>query len=386
MSTEPNKFYWLDLLRGLAAIAVFAGHLRSIFFLDYADIKPNIVANVFYFITGFGHQSVIIFFVLSGFFIAKTIQESIDRNKWSFKDYFINRFIRLQVVLLPALLLGFFWDSLGLMMYPESIGYLGQIPTLPEAVPIGRLGFTTFIGNILFLQTIYTPTFGSNSPMWSLANEFWYYMIFPLIYFSIIPRYNTLKRLLFLLIAGLILIIIGYKIAIYFLVWLIGAFMYFYRKYYLKHYEINHFYLKTATLSVLVLFFLMLFYIRLGILPSICNDFTLGVISGVFILLLSFIKMDKISLKKVTIYVSNLSYTLYLTHIPIALFLCSSLSNNRHNWRFQNLFGYTILFFMILLYATLCWYLFERNTDSIKKFIKKSKKFEVQRHPEPFRD
>jgi peptidoglycan/LPS O-acetylase OafA/YrhL len=376
MPNETNKFYWLDLLRGLAAVAVFAGHLRSIFFLDYQNIKPNSVAKIFYFITGFGHQSVIIFFVLSGFFIAKTIQESIDRRKWTFKDYFINRFMRLQVVLLPALLLGLFWDSLGLTMYPDSVGYSGQIPTLPEAVPTGRLGFTTFIGNILFLQTIYTPTFGSNSPMWSLANEFWYYMIFPLIYFSIIPRYSSLKRLLFLLIASFILIIIGYKIALYFLVWLMGAFIYYYRKNYIKLYEINTFYIKTAILFVLGLFLLMLFYIRLGLFPTAYNDFSLGIVSGVFILLLSFIKMDIGWLKNTTIYLSNISYTLYLTHIPAALFLCSIVSINRHDWDVQNLMDYTILFFVILLYATLCWYLFERNTNSIKKFIKKSKNTE----------
>jgi ribosome recycling factor len=27
----------------------------------------------------------------------------------------------------------------------------------------------TFIGNLLFLQTVAVPTFGSNTPLWSLA-------------------------------------------------------------------------------------------------------------------------------------------------------------------------------------------------------------------------
>jgi peptidoglycan/LPS O-acetylase OafA/YrhL len=39
---------------------------------------------------------------------------------------------------------------------------------------------TTFVGNLAFLQTIAVPIFGTNGPMWSLANEFWYYLIFPL--------------------------------------------------------------------------------------------------------------------------------------------------------------------------------------------------------------
>jgi hypothetical protein len=34
-----------------------------------------------------------------------------------------------------------------------------------------------FLGNFAFLQTICVPIFGTNGPMWSLANEFWYYII-----------------------------------------------------------------------------------------------------------------------------------------------------------------------------------------------------------------
>ena len=34
--------------------------------------------------------------------------------------------------------------------------------------------------NIFFLQGIYTPTFGTDGALWSLANEFWYYLLFPL--------------------------------------------------------------------------------------------------------------------------------------------------------------------------------------------------------------
>lgn len=31
----------------------------------------------------------------------------------------------------------------------------------------------------MFLQTRFTPVFGSNGPLWSLFNEFWYYVLFP---------------------------------------------------------------------------------------------------------------------------------------------------------------------------------------------------------------
>jgi peptidoglycan/LPS O-acetylase OafA/YrhL len=381
MPNENNKFYWLDLLRGLSAIAVFAGHLRSFFFLDYTQISPNILAKIFYFLTGFGHQSVIIFFVLSGFFIAKTIQESVEKGKWSFKTYFINRFLRLELVLLPALFLGLFWDTLGLAHYTQSVGYLGHIPAMQEATPLGRLSVTIFIGNILFLQTILTPTFGSNAPLWSLANEFWYYMIFPFLYFSLTPRFSILIRLIYILIACLLFFLIGYKIAIYFLIWLIGAAIFHFRNAYSKKYVINIFELNKALKIVLIMFLFTLFFIRNNIQYPYFNDAILSIISGVFILLLSYKKMDNYTLKNSTNYLSNISYTLYLTHIPLALFMCSAISENRQDWNAQNLLIYTILFLIILLYATLCWYLFERNTGLVKKYVFEVLNLKILRGP-----
>ncbi len=47
------------------------------------------------------------------------------------------------------------------------------------------LGWKALVGNALFLQTILVPTYGDNSPLWSLANEFWYYLMFPLLWFGV---------------------------------------------------------------------------------------------------------------------------------------------------------------------------------------------------------
>jgi peptidoglycan/LPS O-acetylase OafA/YrhL len=47
-------------------------------------------------------------FVLSGFLISSTVLRSQVSGDWSWRDYAINRSIRLYVVLIPGLLLGFF--------------------------------------------------------------------------------------------------------------------------------------------------------------------------------------------------------------------------------------------------------------------------------------
>jgi peptidoglycan/LPS O-acetylase OafA/YrhL len=42
-----------------------------------------------------------------------------------------------------------------------------------------HLGPEVLLGNLVFLQAILVPTWGSNGPLWSLAFEFWFYIWFP---------------------------------------------------------------------------------------------------------------------------------------------------------------------------------------------------------------
>lgn len=131
--------------------------------------------KAFYFLTGLGHQSVMIFFVLSGFFIAGSVSAAFERDKWSWREYTINRLTRLWVVLLPALIVTLILDQIG-MGLTHGAGYDGRYREMvnsgPSLAEPANLGITTFLGNMAFLQTIATPVFGSNGPLWTLANEF----------------------------------------------------------------------------------------------------------------------------------------------------------------------------------------------------------------------
>lgn len=108
----------LDLIRAVAACAAMIGHLRTLFFVDFGHLSHRSwPLEALYFFAGFGHQAVIVFFVLSGFLISSTVIRSHVLGKWSWRDYAINRATRLYVVLVPGLLFGFFWDRMG-------VGYL----------------------------------------------------------------------------------------------------------------------------------------------------------------------------------------------------------------------------------------------------------------------
>ena len=113
----------LDWIRGLAALEVFLGHLRQNTIGDYSSRYPFPVKLV-YFLTSFGYESVLIFFVLSGYFVAGSVLSDRRRGRWSWGRYLVNRGSRLYAVLVPALVLGAAWDSLGIHVLglPETEG------------------------------------------------------------------------------------------------------------------------------------------------------------------------------------------------------------------------------------------------------------------------
>ena len=104
----------LDITRGIAALLVFLSHARGYLFIDYNQIpvnEVNVFIKIFYFITGLGHESVMIFFVLSGFLVAGSVQRSFNNNIFSWGYYLVNRLSRLWIVFIPSLLLTLFWDK-----------------------------------------------------------------------------------------------------------------------------------------------------------------------------------------------------------------------------------------------------------------------------------
>jgi len=215
----------LDLIRALAACAVMVGHLRALFFVDFRQLShKSWPLQALYFLTGFRHQAVIIFFVLSGFLISSTVIRSYVLGKWSWREYALNRATRLYVVFIPGLLLGFFWDRLGSWLFATKGIYAHPLTDLGPAVPLQNLTPGNFLGNLFFLQTIFCDTFGSNGPLWSLANEFWYYVLFPVALAAGLAWVRRSFRLAVPLtcLAIFIAAFVGRGILIGFFIWLAG--------------------------------------------------------------------------------------------------------------------------------------------------------------------
>jgi peptidoglycan/LPS O-acetylase OafA/YrhL len=158
---RPFSVY-LDLVRFTAACLVYLWHSNMRLLVN--DILPA---------SGYGHPSVIVFFVLSGFVIAYVT----DTKEKHWVDYSASRLSRLGSVVIPTLLLTPLLDLAGRSLYP------GMYDTFPWDRFALRLAGCALMLNESWFVSI---TFFSNVPYWSIAFEFWYYVLFALVMF--VPR------------------------------------------------------------------------------------------------------------------------------------------------------------------------------------------------------
>ncbi len=152
MKLSPAVTVWLDLVRVIAALAVMASHYSTALFPDMREPV-------------FGHDAVVVFFVLSGFVIAFVC----DQRDQGPLDYGLSRLVRLWSVAIPALALGVCIRL-----------FLGSTPELPApAAPNGSWSYVIIgtISNLLFLGENWGVTISApfNAPFWSLNYEAWYY-------------------------------------------------------------------------------------------------------------------------------------------------------------------------------------------------------------------
>jgi peptidoglycan/LPS O-acetylase OafA/YrhL len=96
---------YLDALRFSAALAVFFRHL------SFSNVSGGFLWQLY----PFGHDAVVIFFVLSGFVIAYVT----DTKEATIGEYMSARLARLYSVVLPALAVTFICDFVGIRHHPQ---------------------------------------------------------------------------------------------------------------------------------------------------------------------------------------------------------------------------------------------------------------------------
>lgn len=358
----------LNLLRGIAAFVVLLGHWRSIFFVDWSQVHHhNLLLGVFYWSSKFGHEAVVIFFVLSGYLIGRTVLRAVWSGKWSVKHYAFHRLIRLEIVLFPALCLCWLWDSAGIHFFSPSPTYLGTGGSSVLAYNIPSwISAHIFLGNLVFLQTLRVPPFGSDNPLWSLANEFWYYALFPCLAIALTARFSWLHRAVAALFMIAISVFIGRWMLGGYLIWLLGVVLIFLRPPTLK--DRHRLPLLLAAVACVVA---QLVLTTAAARPErqIDTDYLLAiVVTFLLYTLLHDPRPVSRLYKNFAAKIAGFSYTLYLTHLPVLVFFSAWINHRRQPSARAFVLPLAILC-LTVAYSYAIAMIFEHNTDRVRKRI-----------------
>ena len=213
---------FINAARWIAALAVLLGHAGV--FINISDIMvaphdPGVY--VWWFLAKFWHQAVVVFFVISGFLVGGRVLRGLRRPDRFLGDYMIDRFSRIYIVMVPVLALGFTIDSLGRSIFPNSGVY--------DASHFdGVFDPANMLTALLQQQHIWAAPAGTNSALWSLACETWYYVTFPLLLLPLSRAYSKNARLMAFVCgftAVLVLSIPNSYFAFGYGIWALGAFV-----------------------------------------------------------------------------------------------------------------------------------------------------------------
>lgn len=158
MILSPVASFCLDFIRILAAQAVLLGHLIHSHEL-FRWLEPPTTPYM-------QNIAVVIFFLISGFLIAYSLNNKFNLGNYRFTDYVFGRYRRIYGIFLPALLLVIILDWLVLRLKPEAYLYAGAF------------NFKTLITNVLMLQYFPSIPFGSGRPFWALPLLWWSYLAY----------------------------------------------------------------------------------------------------------------------------------------------------------------------------------------------------------------
>ena len=372
---SPDRNLWLDLIRGSSALLVCLGHLRNAMLVDYsALVQPNIAIKAFYALTSLGHQAVMVFFVLSGYFVGGAVLRAGAKFSWG--SYLNSRLTRLWVVLIPCLIVTWGVGQILLDAAPAVLAG-ANVETWHSGPKLGEYSasFSTLLANIFFMQTITSPVFGLNSPLWSLANEFWYYMLFPLLAtaVSLVGSGKSHARIAALVLTIIIAWCLPKEMLYGFLIWMLGVAVYCLQP---AAKMISKNIMRILLLAAFVLFGLALAYSKstspIQTMPFE-SDFLIGLTFAFLCLILtkqSFPKLRETWFAKASQYLSEVSYSLYLSHFPIIILIAATIYESQKRVPDRLLLAQFFAWTLLLLgLAMALWWLFESRTTFVRSKV-----------------
>lgn len=313
-------------------------NLNFFFERDINFLRAIAVLSVILFHSGFysnGYLGVDIFFVISGYVITKILTKDFTLNKFSLTKFYIRRIKRLYPALILMVLISYFF-----YLFFGIVNIL-DFNAISKTAASGLLG----LSNIYFLfrdQNYFTED-GNNFllHLWSLGIEEQYYLIYPIFLFTMLKLFKSLNIIIYAFIFTLIILFfirgIDHNLFNNFFSPLfrfnelfLGCLAFFVK----SKIKIKYEYFNLSLILVLLL----------TIFTNILNFELINEISVVcvltFLILISENKTDNffsnIIRSKFFFLIGDISYSMYLWHLPIVYFLNMFFINN-----------YTVLFLVL---------------------------------------
>src|ERR1700688_838532 len=284
---------------------VMLTHLRVNQFMHFPEVRaPSILfKQVFFCLTRVGLESVLLFFVLSGFLVGGMSLSRAIHGKFDPWKYFIDRFTRIYTPFAPVLLL-----TIGVCIWCN-------IPFSWSEAAI----------NLLSLQGVLGEPFSGNTSLWSLSYEIWFYISCGGLLALMQRPFGRFTWIYILLLTASVIVFSQLMVA-YLCAWIIGLCSYFLRT---RHQWVLWLGGLVIAAVGLVLMQLTSTSTEVNLEPFrwLDRSFVIIVFSvGLGLLVAACAQVDPAStgMKRVSGIAGTLaafSYTLYLVHIPIIILL-----------------------------------------------------------------
>ncbi|WP_270791060.1 acyltransferase family protein [Enterococcus faecium] len=317
----------IDCFRGIAVLAVIFYHLPN-------SLLPG------------GLQGVTIFFVVSGFLMAKNTIRDEKNRQFNFLHFYYKRIKRIYPFLLFSLVVFIF--ILGI----SNIRLIGNIRSKLPSLIFGYNNWWQLNQGVSYFDSYFNASLFKH--YWSLSVELQFYLIWPFL-FIVIKRMR--RKQVFYLIYTLIFVSILFSLflpstkAYYHTIaklfpFLLGVWGYFNRI------TIGRFFEQNTFSKIWLLLLASLCLILFPIFPYTLNEL---LISICFALLLASVddmniaKKTKIASTKLS-FVGKISYELYLVHFPVLIALTNLFKH--HHWKYLDIAGLFTVFLCTLLMIT----------------------------------
>jgi peptidoglycan/LPS O-acetylase OafA/YrhL len=232
---------------------------------------------------------------------------------------------------------------------------------------VGQSTVKVLAGNAVFLQAIRVPNYGTNAALWSLANEFWYYMAFPPLLLLFLGKGPIWRKAAHGILAAAILVFVGINVAALFVVWLLGFGVS------VLPLRIPARYRQAAIIVSLLQFLAVNAFIRTHAIEMLTADGLLGLSFTLFLYAIVHQRQPirSIAYQHLATRFAKFSYTLYLVHLPFLTFLTALVITPWQAWPKNplHLLEAALLVAAAYAYSWVVYLLFERNTEQVRAWI-----------------